>query len=466
MSSRVLLISANGYEVPYAVFPLGLAQLNAALRAAGHVTRWVDCLADRDPIERTLEEFQPDFVGVSLRNIDDVAFKKRETFYGTLFELCRRIRLQSPARIIVGGSGFSIFPEPLLERCGADFGIQGEGEQSLLDLLAALETRADYRQIAGLVFCDNGVIRSNPQQPDRLDRPLTPEDRPDRLVEFYLARSLMLNVQTQRGCSFECSYCTYPLIEGRRHRRRPPELVADELAQLAARGARYVFIVDSVFNSSPAHVFETCEAILRRGVKIQWGCFLRPQGLTAEQMDIMARAGLAHIEFGSDSLSDPVLAAYQKRVRFEDIRHSAELAARARVDQCHFLILGGPGETRETLEETLANSRQLPDSVFLPITGMRVYPGTALRERAVAEGAITAETDLLEPCYYIAPGLSAEFIQHRLTEFLKTDPNWIIGEPPPSFHQLIQRLRQRGVAGPLWTYFAMLRRLAPAPVVV
>jgi radical SAM superfamily enzyme YgiQ (UPF0313 family) len=196
---------------------------------------------------------------------------------------------------------------------------------------------------------------------------------------------------------------------------------------------------------------------------MQWGCFLRPQGLTAEQMDLMARAGLAHIEFGSDSLSDAVLAAYQKRVRFEDIRHSAELAARARVDQCHFLILGGPGETRETLEETLANSRQLPDSVFLPITGMRVYPGTALHQRAVAEGAITAETDLLEPYHYIAPGLSAEFIQRRLAEFLKTDPNWIIGEPPSSFHQLVQRLRQRGVAGPLWTYFAMLRRLAPAP---
>jgi radical SAM superfamily enzyme YgiQ (UPF0313 family) len=462
MPSRVLLISANGYDVPYAVFPLGLAQLNAALRAAGHETKWVDCLADREPIEHTLDAFQPDFVGVSLRNIDDVAFKKRETFYGTLFELCDRLRQRSPARIIVGGSGFSIFPERLLARCGADFGIQGEGEAGLLELLAALETGADYRFIPGLVFHDDGIVRANPQQPDRLERPITADDRPNRLVDFYLSRSLMLNVQTQRGCSFECCYCTYPLIEGRRHRRRPPELVADELAQLAARGTRYVFVVDSVFNSSPAHVFETCEAILRRGVKIQWGCFLRPQGLTAEQMNIMARAGLAHIEFGADSFSDTVLAAYQKRLRFEDIRHSAELAAQARVDQCHFLILGGPGETPETLEETLANSRRLRDSVILPIIGMRVYPGTALHRQAVAEGVIAPETDLLEPFHYLAPGLSAEFIQQRLRGFLKTNPNWIIGEPPPSFHQLVQRLRQRGVAGPLWTYFAMLQRVAPA----
>jgi radical SAM superfamily enzyme YgiQ (UPF0313 family) len=465
MPSRVLLISANGYEVPYAVFPLGLAQVNAALRAAGHETRWLDCLADSAPIEQTLEDFQPDLIGVSLRNIDDVAFRKRETLYGPLFKLCERIRQQTTARIVVGGSGFSIFPERLLERSGADFGIQGEGEAGLLALLAALENGADHRGIPGLVFREHGVVRCNPQRPDRLDRPVTDEDRPTRLVDFYLARSLMLNLQTQRGCSFECCYCTYPLIEGRRHRRRPPELVADELAQMAARGARYVFVVDSVFNSSPTHVFETCEAILRRGVKLKWGCFLRPQGLTAEQMAIMARAGLTHIEFGSDSFSDTVLEAYDKRLRFEDIRHSAELAAAAKVDQCHFLILGGPGETAATLEETLAHSRQLRDSVVLPIIGMRVYPGTALHRRAIAEGAITAETELLEPFHYVAPGLSAEQITQRLAEFVKTDPNWIVGEPPPSFHQLVERLRKRGVVGPLWTYFAMLQRLPMAPTV-
>src|SRR5215831_7192054 len=170
MARRVLLLSANSYEVPYAVFPLGLAQLNAALRAAGYETRWVDCLADATPIDQALAEFQPDFVGVSLRNIDDVAFKKRETFYGTLFALCGRIRQRSPARIIVGGSGFSIFPEHLLERSGADFGIQGEGEAALLALLSALETGADHSAIPGLVFRENGHLRNNPQRPDRLDR--------------------------------------------------------------------------------------------------------------------------------------------------------------------------------------------------------------------------------------------------------------------------------------------------------
>ena len=463
MPSRVLLISANDYDVPYPVFPLGLAQVNAALRAAGHQTRWVDCLSDTEPIEEIVATFQPDVVGVSLRNIDDVAFKKRQTFYGLLLKVCARIRQCSRARIVVGGSGFSIFPERLLERSGADFGVQGEGEAGLLALLAALEQGGDPRGIPGLVYRDDGRIRRNPQSPDRLDRVVSPEDRPQRLVHYYLEHSLMLNLQTQRGCAFKCCYCTYPLIEGRWHRRRPPDMVAEELAEVAARGARYVFIVDSVFNSSRDHVVETCEAILRCGVRIKWGCFLRPQGLTAEQMEIMARAGLTHIEFGSDSLSDRVLETYQKNLRFEEIRHAAGLAAAQKVDQCHFLILGGPGETKETIEETLANSRKLPGVVVLPIVGMRVYPGTTLHARAVAEGLIREESDLLDPCHYIAPGLTAEFISNRLAEFVKTDPNWIIGEPPASFHQLVGRLRQRGVVGPLWTYFAMLQRLPQPP---
>jgi radical SAM superfamily enzyme YgiQ (UPF0313 family) len=460
MPSRVLLISANGYEVPYAVFPLGLAHLNAALRAAGHQTRWADCLTDTEPIEATVATFQPEVVGVSLRNIDDVAFKKRQTFYGSLLDLCARIRQCSRARIVVGGSGFSIFPECLLERSGADFGIQGEGEPGLLALLEALERGTDPRGIPGLVYREDGRIRRNPQSPDRLDRVMSQEDRPERLVRHYLEHSQMLNLQTQRGCAFECCYCTYPLIEGRRHRRRPPDLVAEELAEVAARGARYVFIVDSVFNSSRVHVVETCEAILHRGVRIKWGCFLRPQGLTAEQMKIMARAGLTHIEFGSDSFSDRVLEIYGKKLRFEEIRHAASLAAAEKVDQCHFLILGGPGETKETIEETLVNSRQLPGVVVLPIVGMRVYPGTTLHARAVAEGLLREESDLLDPWHYIAPGLTEEYISSRLAEFVKTDPNWIIGEPPASFHQLVGRLRHRGVVGPLWIYFALIQRLA------
>ena len=388
MPSRILLISANRCTTPDAVFPLGLAHLNAALRKAGHGSLWLDSLAGTARLEEALENYQPDFVGVSLRNVDDVLIRQRETFFDDAVTLGERIRQRTRAPIIAGGSGFSIFPQQLLELTGADFGVCGEGEESFVSLIAALERGGDVRGIPGLVFRENGKVVVNAPSPSPFAGELNEADRPAAVTAAYLQANGTLNLQTQRGCGFRCCYCTYPLIEGKRHRRRPPETVAAELEQLQRLGARYVFIVDSIFNSSPRHVTEVCEAILRRNVKMSWGCFLRPQGLTPELMSLMARAGLTHIEFGSDSFCDEVLAAYQKDFTFEDILRSSELARRANVDSCHFLICGGPGETEATLEKSFQNSQRLSGTVIMAVVGMRIYPGTPLFERAVAEGQI------------------------------------------------------------------------------
>ena len=114
MSSTVLLISTNRCTTPDPVFPLGLAYLNAALRQAGHRTYWLDCLEGSHQLEAILHTRRPDFVGLSLRNIDDVLIRKRETFFGDLVSLSARIRRHTRAPIILGGSGFSLFPQALL----------------------------------------------------------------------------------------------------------------------------------------------------------------------------------------------------------------------------------------------------------------------------------------------------------------------------------------------------------------
>jgi radical SAM superfamily enzyme YgiQ (UPF0313 family) len=325
-SRKVLLLSPNRCTVPDAVFPLGLAHVNAALLQAGHETRLLDFLADPRPLEEELREFRPDYVGVSLRNIDNVLIRKQETFFDSLATICQTVRRVHPRPVVIGGSGFSIYPERLLELSGADFGIQGEGEAGFVALLAALGAGGNYADIPGLVYRRGRQIVINPQQPAALESRRDFPTRPPALAHHYLGASGTLNLQTQRGCRHTCCYCTYPLIEGRTHRRRDPEAVADEVVQLEALGAKYAFIVDSVFNSSPQHVTETCEAIIRRQAKLRWGCFLRPQGLTPDLMGLMKRAGLTHIEFGSDSFCDAVLERYAKRLRFEDIRHSSELA--------------------------------------------------------------------------------------------------------------------------------------------
>ncbi|HUJ09685.1 MAG TPA: lipid biosynthesis B12-binding/radical SAM protein [Verrucomicrobiae bacterium] len=457
-SRRVLLISSNRCDQPYPVFPLGLAHLESALRHAGHTTCWVDRQAMNVPLEQAIAEFQPHVIGISIRNVDDVQFQSQETYYDDAIALSHKVRSCSPSPIVLGGTAFSIFPEKLLRLSGADFGVQGPGEVAFVQLIKAITTGDDSSGIPGLVYRRGDQIVVNPCDPEEPIYAFTAE-RPPELMNYYLQHSAMLNIETQRGCSMPCCYCTYPLIEGRRIRRREPEAIAAELMTLQRQGTKHVFIVDAVFNLQNDHIARVCEAILRRGVEVTWTCFLRPKGLTAELMNLMARAGLTHIEFGADSLCDSVLAEYGKAITFEDILKSSTLARAAGIHYGHFLICGGPGETRETLQTTFANSKRLPGAVIFALAGMRIYPGTPLFARAVREGLLSADADLLRPVYYISPALTKEELLQQLEEFRQQGPNWLIGNPPTSFVPLSDRLRHRGVVGPLWEYYPALQRL-------
>jgi radical SAM superfamily enzyme YgiQ (UPF0313 family) len=463
MASKILLISINRCDDPYPVFPLGLAYVSSALQRAGHQTRLMDRQMDNPGIAGALAEFKPDVVGISLRNIDDVLIRKRQTFFDGLSGLCAGIKQLSPCPIILGGSGFSIFPEELLATSGADFGIQGAGEDSVVSLVSALEQKKDYSNTSGLVFRKADRIIITPCG-DGMRMDLLPfPDRPDPLVEFYLRKSTMLNIQTQRGCAFHCCYCTYPVIEGRHYHRRPPDAVAEEFEAIQNLGAKYLFIVDAVFNSSNEHVAGICEAILKKDLNIKWGCFLHPKNLTPELMRLMARAGLSHIEFGSDSFYDPVLEAYGKNFTFADIHASSEQARREKVDYCHFLVLGGPGETMETIKLGFENSLRLQRAVVLAVVGMRIYPGTPLYERARNEGGDMIEAGLLQPRYYLSPAVTEDDVFEHLRKFGNLSPAWIVGDPTPLYRKLTERLRSKGIAGPLWSYFATMQRLSGIP---
>jgi radical SAM superfamily enzyme YgiQ (UPF0313 family) len=453
MPSKILLVSVNRCTTPYPVFPLGLAHVAAALSREGHMVKMADCAVDAEAIEKSVRSFDPDFVGLSLRNIDDLQIRNTRSFTEELSVLSQRIRSLTKAPIIIGGSGFALFPQRLLAESGADFGIAGEAEESFVLLLDALSGKRQYGRIPGLVFRDHSGIVANPQKPcehSTIAPPILPPD----LVRFYLDKSAMLNVQTQRGCAYTCCYCTYPVIEGTTVRLKNPGAIGDELVQIAKSGARYFFIVDSVFNSSPGHVTAVCEEILRRNLKLSWGCFLRPQGLTRELMNLMARAGLSHIEFGSDSFSDSVLFEYGKHFTFDDVFSSSEYARREEIHYAHFLIVGGPGETERTIRESFENSKRLRKTVHFPFVGMRIYPHTALYDRARSEGVITGETDLLPPYFYVSPYLTKDRIFVLLEAFSQESRNWVIGELPEENAKVVKNLRALGVVGPLWEFLA------------
>ena len=451
MASKILLISLNRYSNPYPVFPLGISYLSSSLIAAGYKTHLYDLQADSTKIGDVLRDFDPEYIGLSLRNIDDVVIQKCTFFASELISQVQLIRSITKVPIIIGGSGFSIFPGKLLELTNADFGIRGEGEIAFPYLLNCLETGKNYDSIPGLVFRKNGTIINNPPKPEMLSGTFS-FSKSKHLIKYYRDKSTILNFQTQRGCAYNCCYCTYPIIEGNFFRRRNPAEVIEEIDELVSFKAPYLSIVDSIFNSSYEHVTSLCEEIIRKKLKIKWSCYLRPKGITQPLINLMKKAGLSHIEFGSDSFCDSVLNKYGKHFTFSDINNASLCAKNAGVHYAHFLIFGGPGETEETIGEGFKNSLFLKNTVFFSYIGMRVYPETPIFHHMIKTGMISYSTDILKPYYYVTSDIPREKILEIITKFGNQTKNWIIGEFSPNLQKLRDKLINNGFSGPLWEY--------------
>jgi radical SAM superfamily enzyme YgiQ (UPF0313 family) len=460
-STKVFLVNLNRYDQPYPVYPLGLAYVDGALREAGYVTRIWDASTTTIPPEAWVRDWRPDFIGISLRNIDNVQSHNPRSFVRELTDCCERLRTQTTAPLILGGSAFSIFPRELLLLSGADYGICGEGEGVLVPLLDALRAGRPPGDLPGLVCRDaGGGVREVPRLPCATFGGTIPAHDPE-ILSAYIGRGSLPGIQTQRGCPLQCCYCTYPLIEGARSRSRSGEEVAAEMGRLAGLGVRYAFIVDSVFNTRADHVIEICEALIRANIDIRWECFLRPRGITRELLALMRQAGLSHVEFGSDSLSDAVLQSYGKSFSYEEIERASHEAHALELNYSHFIIFGGPGETPATMEETLARTRRLPGAFFFATIGMRIYPGTPLwRQLAPEARGETPGEYLVEPRFYLEPPFTVADLRARLQEEQRTASNWAVGDPPPVLVEAMEKLRRRGVRGPMWEYIELLRRLS------
>ena len=445
---NVLLVSANRLKAPYAVYPLGLDYVARSL-APRHEVRVVDLVAgaDMSALAATLEAMPPDIVGLAIRNIDNTDTLDPKGFTGQYREVVDFIRERAPAPLVLGGSGFTIFPSETMALLGAEFGILGEGER-MADLVDALEAGRDPAGIPGVVLPDRPVALPPPLA-TRWDRTV---DGFPAVTAYYIRRGGMLNLQSKRGCPFRCIYCTYPHIEGRRMRRIAPSEVAATAVALQEAGARFLFVTDSAFNADPEHSLAVAEAFRSAGLTIPWGAFFAPLHPSGDYYRQLARAGLTHVEFGTEAMTDSVLEAYHKPFRVADVRaaHAAALAAKVHV--AHYLLLGGPGETAATLAETLSNIDKLPRTVVFFFCGMRIYPHTALYRLAVANQSITPEQNLLEPVFYRADGLDEKTIMETVRQQSGGRVNWVFGAGGAETERILARLHRRGFVGPLWEF--------------
>jgi radical SAM superfamily enzyme YgiQ (UPF0313 family) len=346
-------------------------------------------------------------------------------------------------RIILGGSAFSIFPLTLFKFFEPEFGIFGEGEESLFRLLQCLENKTDPSAIEGLVYRNSDGIQMNLRTHylSRLDLSFD-----DELLDFYWSNSGMLNIQTKRGCPHKCIYCTYPLIEGNKVRTLNADKIVETLSNLYFnKDINYVFFTDSVFNISNSFNIDLAEKILRKGLKIKWGAYFSPYGLDRQTLKLYASAGLTHIEFGTESLSDTTLKNYGKHFTVHEIADISNLCNDIGIYFSHFLILGGYGETEETINEGFENSKRFDNTVFFPYIGMRIYPGTRLQELSIKEGVISYDDDLLEPAYYLAKGINYSSLKERAD---KTGRRFVF--PDEDVVTVMNKMRARKRKGMLW----------------
>jgi len=443
---KVLLVSANTTHTPHPVYPLGIDYLVGALTPR-HEVRLLDMniAGGAEPLVTALGENPPDLIGLSLRNIDNVDTLAVKSFVAGYERIVRLIRDCTGVPVVLGGSGFSIFPGELMSLLDADYGVVGEGEY-LPSLLDALEQGADPSALPGIMV-RGGALREPVPWPGSVRRQMRPADP---LRRFYLERGGILNLQTKRGCPFRCIYCTYPHIEGRRMRLVDPDEVAREALALQEMGARFLFITDSAFNADCDHSLAVARAFRRRGLSIPWGAFLAPVRPPDGYYETMAASGLTHAEFGTESLCDAQLSRYGKPFGVEDVLAAHAGARRAGVNIAHYLLLGGPGEDARTLDETVTRMEEMDRAAFFLMCGIRIFPHTPLHDLALEEGQIRPDQDLLSPVFYRSAGISSEEILSRVKMQAKGRVNWVLGDGGERTERVLSRMYARGHAGPLW----------------
>jgi len=446
MQKKFLFISANQLKVPYPVYPLGLSYLYSYLtkKLPSFNFKLIDLnISNIEAVLAYISENNPEYIGISLRNIDNQDYQNSKYFIVAYKSLIDKIKEISKAKIIIGGAGFSIFPITIFKALEPDFAIKGEGEESLHQLIICLENKLDYRHIEGLIFLKNGepIINERKNYLNNLDLSFD-----DCLVDYYWENSGMLNIQTKRGCPYHCIYCSYPIIEGRKVRTLNADKIVETLIRLKTeKKINYVFFTDSVFNISNEYNYELATKMIQSNLNIKWGAYFSPHNLTEELLVLFKKAGLKHIEFGTEALSDVQLKNYGKSFTVDEVVRISEICNRIGIYFAHFLILAGYGETEETLNETFVNSKRINSTVFFPYIGMRVYPGTKLFELAVNLDKIKSIDTLIEPYYFISDAVNTNTIKERA---IQTAQKWIF--PDDDSSQILEVMLRKKKKGLLW----------------
>jgi radical SAM superfamily enzyme YgiQ (UPF0313 family) len=465
---NVLLISANRNAHPAPVLPAGACLTAEAARRAGHRVRMLDLMFQRNPrraLRRALGRTAPEVVGISLRNIDNNDMQNPLFYPGELGPLIEEIRTATPAPVVLGGAAAGVMPGELLRRTGVDWVVPTEGEAVFPALLGSIEKGGSPRKIPGVAWLEGGEVRENPLATRRMPGGFSVPRYGDWVnVRAYRRSMAAAPLQTKLGCHFRCVYCTYRKLEGMSYRLMEPGAALEAVRGLRRQGFRDVEFTDNVFNFPYAHAMAVLGELARgRHEARLHSVEMNPLQMDDPLLDAMEEAGFSSIGVTAESASDRVLEGMGKGFAARDVVRAAEVVNRHRLPCLWVFLLGGPGETMETVKETFRFARQYvrpQDAAFIQ-AGVRIYPGTGLEAIARKEGVLTLRADdMLEPVFYCSPQVDPGWLLGAVREELSRHMNYTGSESIGlSALPLINRAAfALGMRPPLWRYSRTIRR--------
>ena len=405
---KVLLVQSylGGSEPP--IYPLGLSCISSLLYE--HEVKVFDTNISENPfkdIQDIVIEFSPDIIGISLRNIDSTNKRRVVFYYDYLKKTLDVVKALSNAKIIIGGSGFSMFAKEIMkDEPRIDFGIFLEGEITFPKLLQNLNRPEKvksvfYRREGEIIFSGPGgqVDLNTVSFPDRNLIPLS----------NYKSYRDAIGIETKRGCILDCIYCIYGFLNGKELRSRDPIRVVDEIETLVKNyGFERFTFVDSVFNIPKKHAEMICNEIIGRGIKVSWSAWFNEKELSRDFVELVRDAGCDNIILSPDGFSEIVLKRLGKNITKKDIIKSYNILKGLDGFEVGYNFFKNPPSQSflafiSLIIFYIKAKLQMKGRVHFEFNSLRIEPHTRLYRIAIEEGFVKEGANLLYPNYYTNP---------------------------------------------------------------
>jgi anaerobic magnesium-protoporphyrin IX monomethyl ester cyclase len=385
---RILLINPPYPVCESLTMPLGLLYLASRLEEAGNQAFLEDLQLCRSPIRRirqTLKKLKPHVVGVTSFSINLPLASK----------ILQAVKRRHPETATFWGGPHVSFDDLdiLKHHPWVDGVVRGEGEETLVEAVDRLGRGKDFGGVPGLTWKGvGGNLHRNPPRPFRQDLDLLPRPAWHLLrLSQYRAFGDGASVLTSRGCPHRCVFCVGRKMIGARGRFRIPSAVVDEMEALVNLGFRRIRIEDDLFTYRRDRALAICRELGRRGLSVRWRAYARVDTVDSELLKCMRKTGCERLLFGAESGSRKILDRVRKGITPQQTRQAVEMARREGIGVLASFVLGLPGETRETLRQTL----EFAESLGVPYTLnlLTPYVGTEVRERAAEWGIQILNSD-------------------------------------------------------------------------